>query len=197
MKEHSPSAERNRHDILPLLREILPAKGTVLEIACGSGQHAIHFAAEFPGLSWQPSDIDSVALKSTSAYAAGAELPNLREPIELDVCSEDWPVAEVDAVLAINMLHISPWEACLGLMRGAGRSLVADGKLFLYGAYIQEGVPTKQSNLAFDADLRQRNPAWGLRRLEDVVAAAEEQSLRLREVRPMPNNNLSVIFERT
>ncbi len=196
MKEHSPSAERNRHEILPVLREVLPTEGRVLEIACGSGQHAIHFAAEFPGLSWQPSDIDPIALKSSHAYVAEANLPNLHEPIELNVCSEDWQVTELDAVLAINMLHISPWEACLGLMQGAARALLPGGKLYLYGAYIQAGVPTMPSNQDFDADLRERNPAWGLRKLEDVVAVASDQGLHIREARPMPNNNLSLIFDR-
>ena len=195
-KRHAPATERNRDAILSVLRQELPPSGLVLEVASGSGEHAIHFAAAFPDLDWQPTDPDPEALASIAAWRDEAALPNLRPPLRLDAC-EGWPVERADAILCINMVHISPWAATVGLMRGAERLLEAGAPLYLYGAYRQAGVETAPSNEAFDADLRARNPEWGVRALEDVIAEAEGRGLALDTVTPMPANNLSVVFRKT
>lgn len=194
-KRHAPATLRNRDAILSILRDALPPSGLVLEVASGSGEHAIHFAAAMPALDWQPSDPDPAALASIAAWRAEAGLPNLRAPILLDAAG-DWPVDRADAILCINMVHISSWDATLGLMRGAGRALPPGGLLYLYGPYIRDDVETAPSNLAFDASLKARDPRWGLRRLEHVVAAAEAQGLRFDRLVEMAANNLSVIFRR-
>ena len=197
MKRVAPAAARNADAIAAVLAEVLPASGVVLEIASGSGEHALHFARAFPQLIWQPSDPDPEALLSISAWAEEAGLPNLRPPIALDAAAEPWTVVNADAIVCINMVHISPWAATQGLMAGAGRVLSAGAPLFLYGAYRQEGVPFAPSNEVFDRSLRSRNPEWGVRRLEDVTAEAERHGLALESVQPMPANNLSVVFRRT
>lgn len=194
-KRHAPATLRNRDAILAILRDALPSAGVVLEVASGSGEHAIRFAAAMPALDWQPSDPDPAALASIGAWRAEAGLPNLRAPILLDAAG-DWPIDRVDAILCINMVHISPWDATLGLMQGAGRVLPPGGLLYLYGPYIRDDVETAPSNLAFDASLKARDPRWGLRRVEDVAAAAEAQGLRFDRLVEMAANNLSVIFRR-
>lgn len=192
----APHVARNAGAIVDVLRGILPDAGLALEVASGSGEHALHFARAFPHISWQPSDPDPVALRSIEAWRSSAGLPNLRAPVELDAAADAWPVSHADAMLCINMVHISPWAAAQGLMRGAGRLLAAGAPLYLYGAYRQQGVPTAPSNEAFDLSLRTRNPEWGLRNLEDVTGEAERNGLALEAVVPMPANNLSVIFRR-
>lgn len=194
-KRHAPATLRNRDAILTILRDALPSAGLVLEVASGSGEHAIHFAAALPALDWQPSDPDPAALASIAAWRAEAGLPNLRPPLLLDAAG-DWPIDRADAILCINMVHISPWEATIGLLKGAGRVLPPAGLLYLYGPYIRDDVGTAPSNLAFDASLKARDPRWGLRRLEDVVAAAEAEGLRFDRLVEMAANNLSVIFRR-
>ncbi len=194
-KRYAPATERNRDAIVAVLRDALPSAGIVLEVASGSGEHAVHFAVAFPSLDWQPSDPDPAALASITAWRAEADLPNLRPPIQLDAAG-DWPIAQADAILCINMTHIAPWEATLGLLNGAGASLPFGGLLYLYGPYIRDDVDTGPSNLAFDASLKDRDPRWGLRRLGDVVAAADAQGLRLDRLIPMPANNLSLLFRR-
>jgi hypothetical protein len=174
----------------------LPARGLVLEIASGSGEHVLHFAREFPNLLFQPSDPEPAALRSIEAWRREAGLFNLLPAVALDARAAEWPVAAADAILCINMVHISPWAATEGLMRGAGRLLATGALLYLYGAYRQAGVETAPSNLAFDESLRTRDPAWGVRELDDVVAAAEPHGLRLAGVTPMPANNLSLEFRR-
>jgi SAM-dependent methyltransferase len=168
----------------------------VLEIASGTGEHAVHFATALPHLTWQPSDQDEQALRSIAAHRALARLPNLLAPLSLDAASPEWPVGHADAVVAINMVHISPWQATQGLMAGAGRVLPPGGVLYLYGAYRENGAHTAASNEAFDADLRRRNPDWGVRDLAEVAKLAENQGLRLAERIPMPANNLSLVFRR-
>lgn len=195
-KRHAPATARNRDAILAVLREILPPSGLVLEVASGSGEHAIHFAAALPHLDWQPSDPDPAALASIEAWRAEAGLPNLRVPIMLDAEAPVWPVERADAVLCINMVHISSWDATLGLLHGAGACLPSGGALYLYGPYIREGVETAPSNLAFDASLKARNPGWGLRKVEDVIAAAEQEGLAFERLVEMPANNLSLLFKR-
>jgi hypothetical protein len=211
----SPAAERNRQPMLDVLRRVLPARGRALEIASGSGQHVAWFARHLPGWSWQPTDFDAASLPSIAAWsessaddaAPGTEvssgagstgaLANVRPPLRLDVCDPVWPVTgEFDAITCANMLHIAPWACCTGLMQGAARHLSADGVLVTYGPYIVDGVETAASNMAFDADLRRRDAAWGIRRLADVVAEAQRAGLRLRERVAMPANNLMLVFER-
>ncbi len=196
-RRHSPAAERNRAPILAELRRLLPARGMALEIASGSGQHAAHFAAALPGWTWQPSDGDARSLASIAAWCEG--LANVRPPLALDVLAPDWPglPATVDAIFCANMIHISPWATTPALMQGAVRHLSAAGVLVLYGPYVVEGEPTAASNLAFDADLRARNPDWGLRRLADVAQQAAASGLYLRERVSMPANNALLVFART
>lgn len=193
----SPSTARNREPILDVLKPRLPSRGLVLEIAAGAGEHAVHNAGALPGLLWRPTDPDPEALASIAAWREHAALPNLLEPLVLDAADPDsWPIKRADAVVNINMIHISPWAATEGLMVGAGRVLPAGGVLILYGPYIESAVETAPSNLAFDANLKNRNPAWGLRRLDDVAALAARQGLELAERIGMPANNLALVFRR-
>jgi SAM-dependent methyltransferase len=168
----------------------------VLEIACGSGQHACHFAGAFSDLSWRPTDIDEAARMSTASWIEHERLTNVRAPIHLDTRTEDWPVDSVDAIFCANMIHISPWECTMGLMRGAGRYLSASGVLVTYGPYHVGGRPTAPSNASFDASLRSRDPHWGIRDLEAVVAEAGKNGLALIERVSMPANNFTLIFRR-
>ena len=196
-RRHSPAAERNREPILAVLRRWLPPRGRALEIAAGTGQHAVHFAAGLPLWQWQPTDPSPNALASIVVWRDEAALPNLLAPVELDVLAAEWTVAAgFDAVFCANMIHISPWTTCGALMRGAARHLGADGRLILYGPYLVDGEETAPGNLAFDADLRGRNPAWGLRQLHDVVAEAAGAGLALEERVAMPANNLMLRFVR-
>jgi hypothetical protein len=197
----SPSAERNREPIAAVLRRCLPATGAVLEIASGTGEHVAWFAAQFPGLVFQPSDPGHTQRASIAAWTAAAGVPNIRPPLALDVASPDWEEnADIPdplgAILCINMVHISPWVATLGLMRGAGHLLADGGVLYLYGAYKRGGRHTAPSNAAFDANLRAQDPEWGVRDLESVIAEADRAGFALEEVVEMPANNLSVILRR-
>ncbi|QXQ05316.1 DUF938 domain-containing protein [Sphingosinicellaceae bacterium] len=193
----SPAVFRNRLAILEVLQAALPPSGSVLEIASGSGEHITYFAGRLPALNWQPSDPSPAARASIAAWTAGARLANVGPPLDLDASARPWPVSTVDAILAINMIHISPWAATQGLLQEAGRLLASGGLLYLYGPFLQAGVPLAPSNVAFDADLRDRNLAWGLRDLADIAAEAALSGLVLETVLPMPANNLSVIVRRT
>ena len=180
-----------------MLKRCLPTTGLVLEVAAGAGEHALYNAAAFPNLRWQPTDLDPEALASIAAWRDHAGTPNLLAPLALDATRpEIWPVRSADAVVNINMIHISPWAATQGLMTGAGTVLPPGGALFLYGPYIEAEAETAPSNLDFDASLRRRNPDWGLRRLEDVTALAAAHCLRLAERVAMPANNLSLVFRK-
>lgn len=192
----SPSVARNRDPILAVLRRVLPKDGFVLEIASGTGEHAVHFAAALPQLTWQPTDQDEQALSSVTAYRSRSGLPNLLPPLVLDAAGVDWPVLHADAIVAINMVHITPWRATQGLMAGAGRVLSRDGLIYLYGAYKENGIHTAPSNERFDLDLRRRNPEWGVRDLADMTKLADRHGLKLVEHIPMPANNLSLIFRK-
>ncbi|MFL9861683.1 DUF938 domain-containing protein [Paraburkholderia madseniana] len=202
LRQHSPSAERNREPILAVLREVLPATGRVLEIASGTGQHAICFAGALPGLDWQPSDIDADARASIAAWVAHAGLANVRAPLALDVHRADWGVQtldkvdQFDAVVCINMIHISPWSATEALFAGASRRLVGGGVLYLYGPYKRGGAQTSPSNDAFDQQLRSRDPAWGVRDMEAVVALGASVGLVCDEPIAMPANNFSLVFRK-
>ena len=193
-RRSAPAALRNREPIAEVLKEWLPASGTVLEVASGTGEHAEWFAERFPNLHWQPSDIHSDALASIVAWADASGLTNLRKPVVIDAGADDWPVGRADAVLNINMAHISPWSASLGLIAGAARLLPSGGPLILYGPWLKDDIETVPSNLAFDADLKARDPEWGLRRVEDFAAAASAKGFRLVDVRRMPANNLMILF---
>ena len=196
MKLSHPSTLRNREPIAVVLADWLPESGRVLEAASGSGEHAVHFAERFPNLEWQPSDPDPAALSSIEAWRADSGLPNLRDPAILDVTAQSWPIESAEALLNINMVHISPWEAALGLLDGAARVLPSGGPLILYGPWIQQRFQTTPSNLAFDEDLRRRNPAWGIRIVEQFQGEAEKRGLFLEERREMPANNLMLRFIR-
>jgi hypothetical protein len=195
-RRSAPHVARNAAPIADVLRGILPERGFVLEVASGTGEHVLHFARAFPKLLWQPSDPDPAAVRSIEAWRIEAGLFNLLPAIPLDARAAQWPVARADAVLCINMIHISPWAATMGLMRGAGRLLDAGAPLFLYGAYRRAGIETAPSNEAFDESLRARDPAWGLRDLDEVVAEAEQNGFGLETVIEMPANNISVIFRK-
>jgi SAM-dependent methyltransferase len=192
----SASVARNREPILAVLERVLPAAGVVLEIASGTGEHAVHFAARLPEVTWQPSDPDPEMGESVAAWVAAAGLDNIRPPLIIDATAADWPVAAADAVICINMVHIAPWAAAEGLIAGAGRVLATGGILYMYGPYRVAGAHTAPSNAAFDADLRRRNPAWGVRDLNDITALAVRHGLVLAEIVDMPANNKSVIFRR-
>jgi SAM-dependent methyltransferase len=191
---HAPAAERNKQAILDVLRHALPQTGLALEIASGTGQHVAHFAAALSDLVWQPSEVD-VRLHA-SIHAWTEALTNVRPPIAFDV-GEPWPLARADAIVCINMVHISPWEATRALIEGAGRMLPQDGVLFLYGPYRRFGRQTAVSNEAFDASLRATDPEWGVRDLEAVEEVAVAAGLRLEDIVEMPANNLSLVFRKS
>jgi hypothetical protein len=193
-KQHAPATARNRDPIREVLARELPPGGTVLEIASGSGEHAIYFAGAFPGLIWQPSDAAEAALASIAAWRAEAQLSNLCPPIALDVTAETWPVVRADAIVCINLVHVSPWEATLGLFAGAARVLATRALLYLYGPYRIGGVFMAPSNADFDRRLRERDPEWGVRDVDDLVVAARAHGFVLRDVVAMPVNNHSLVF---
>jgi hypothetical protein len=199
---YSAAADRNKQPILDVLRTVLPARGTALEIASGTGQHAAWFAAALPGWTWQPTEVDVGALPVIAAWTLQDGLANVRPPLLLDVTAPQWPergtafAKPFDAIYCANMLHISPWSTCAGLMQGSARHLAPNGVLVTYGPYLEDDVPTAPSNLAFDESLRSRDPAWGLRRLEDVAREAQRAGLALRERHAMPANNLLLVFAR-
>jgi SAM-dependent methyltransferase len=190
----APAVARNRDPILAVLRRVLPVRGTVLEVASGTGEHAVHFAAALPGLAWQPTDVDADALGSIAAHRRSAQLPNLLPALELNAAALPWPVPRVDAVVAINMIHIAPWAAAEGLMAGAARVLAPAGVLYLYGPFKENGRHTAPSNAAFDASLRACDPQWGVRDLGEVAALAARHGLDFAERIAMPANNLSLVF---
>lgn len=196
MKRQSPAAARNRDPILAVLREWLPEAGRVLEIAAGTGEHALHFAAAFPALGWQPTDPDPEARDSIDAWREEEGTPNLAPALHLDVMAAHWPVSEAAAVIAINLVHISPPEASAGLLAGAARLLAPGAPLILYGPWRVEGELLVYSNRAFDAKLKERDPSFGLRELGAWAADARAAGFALKERRAMPANNLMLRFER-
>jgi hypothetical protein len=191
----SPAAERNKDPILTVLESVLPESGTVLEIASGTGQHVCFFADALPGIRWQPTEPDAASRDAIAIRIGVAGLTNVSPPVALDVLEPLWPVAVYDAVVCINMIHISPWSATHALCRGAARHLGVQGKLVLYGPYLENGKAV-QSNLEFDASLKRRNPAWGLRELEEVTRVASAHGLQRQQIVRMPANNLTLVFSR-
>jgi SAM-dependent methyltransferase len=192
MRRQAPAAARNRDPILAVLRQHLPARGLVLEVASGTGEHTAHFAEALPHLTFQPSDPDPEARASIDAWTEG--LTNVRPAVRLDASAETWPIETAEAIVCINMIHIAPWDAAVGLIRGAARRLSAGGTLFLYGPYIRPGVTTGPGNTAFDRDLRARNPTWGLRDLDAVATLAAQHGFSAPQIAEMPANNLSLVF---
>lgn len=194
VRRRAPAAGRNMEPIGDVLADWLPRSGLVLEIASGTGEHALAFARRFPGLEWQPSDPDPAALASIASWREEGP-PNLLEPVGLDVRADHWPVCRADAMLCINMVHISPWEASLGLLEGAGRLLGEGAPLILYGPWLEEGVATAPSNQAFDSSLRERDPSWGLRRVDIFAREAALKGMVLAGRVEMPSNNLMLRFD--
>ncbi len=196
LRQYAPATLRNRDAILAILRDVLPTRGRILEIASGTGEHVVHFAKSLPDLVFQPSDREPRAMQSIEAWAEATRITNVLAPMVLDVSQTPWPIAAADGIICINMVHISPWEATLGLVRGAAAILPSQAPFYLYGPYKREGFPTTASNQAFDQDLRDRNPAWGLRTLEAVAAIAQSAGFSGPTVSEMPANNLSLVFRR-
>lgn len=196
MKREAPAAARNREPIADVLAGELPDSGLVLEIASGTGEHVIHFASRFPQLRWQPSDPDAEALASIAEWCEDAGLPNIAPPLRIDASAGDWPVGQADAIICINMVHISPIAASEGLVAAAGRLLPEGAPLILYGPWLEAGVETAESNWAFDASLKSRNPKWGLRDTAWMDALAASQGLRRTHRVEMPANNIMLVYRK-
>lgn len=190
-----PATSRNRDAILDVLTSILPDHGQILEIDSGSGQHAIYFKAAMPHLDWQTSDPEEAARTSIAGWINSEKL-NMPAPLDIDASRDDWPIDQISAIMSINMIHISPWGSCQGLMRGAAKHLPSSGVLYLYGPFCEDGHFKAPSNAAFDASLEQRNPEWGVRDLALVIQEAENNGLVFQKKIEMPSNNLSVIFKK-
>ena len=196
VKLRAPYAGRNRGPIAAVLREWLPAEGVVLELASGTGEHATYFARLFPKLTWQPTDVNARAVASIEAWQADGGRANLRSPVILDASEQTWPVERADALLAINLLHISPWEVSLGLLDGAARLLPPEGPLIFYGPWRVAGEPLAESNLQFEDQLKERDARFGLREVDVFATEAEARGLHLKEQRVMPANNRMLLFRR-
>ena len=197
MKRHAPATARNSGPLSDVLAKELPATGLVLEVASGSGEHAVFMAQRFSALQWQPSDVDTEALRSVDAWAADARLDNLRPAVALDAAQGEWPIAHADAVLCVNMVHISPWSATEGLFAGAASILARGSPLVLYGPYLETDIDTAPSNLAFDESLRSRDPAWGLRPVPQLDRLARETGFARSARHGMPANNIVLVYRRT
>ncbi|HVQ10654.1 MAG TPA: DUF938 domain-containing protein [Methyloceanibacter sp.] len=196
-RHFSPSAARNSGPIQEVLERVLPKSGIALEIGSGTGEHVICFSKALPGLLWQPSDPDPAARASIAAWIAAEGLANVRAPVAIDTRHALWGVeddAPFAAMISLNMIHIAPWESALGLLAGAGRLLRPDGRLYLYGPFMRGGAHTAPSNAAFDADLKRRDPRWGVRDIDDLIREAAPHGLDLREIIDMPANNLSLVL---
>lgn len=195
-RRHAPATLRNREPILAVLRSVLPERGRVLEIASGSGEHAVYFAEALAPLIWQPSDPDPANRGSIAAWTAATGIQSVCPPLDLDVTADSWPLPQADAIVCVNMVHIAPWSATIGLFAGAARLLSAGAPLYLYGPFRRNGKHTADSNAAFDAQLRAENAEWGVRELSEVADLAREHGFSEPDVIAMPANNLSLIFRR-
>lgn len=197
-KREAPATERNREPILEVLARWLSEPARVLEVASGTGQHAVFFAARLPHVTWQPTEPDPTGLASIEAWRLEADLPNLEPPIALDAAAVDWPLpgSRFDAIFNANLIHIAPWRVASGLLEGAGRILPSGGSLFLYGPFKVAGSHTSASNAGFDASLRERDPSWGVRDLEEVLEVAARNGLVWQETNDLPANNKLIVFRR-
>jgi hypothetical protein len=199
-RQYAPATQRNREPILEVLLQILPAKGNILEVASGTGEHGIFFASHLYPRQWIPSDPNPMLRESINAWRDRTPVDNLQPPLAINAEDSVWSIEakniEIAAIVNINMIHIAPWSACLGLMAGANRLLSAGGILYLYGPFKQNGKHTAPSNVTFDESLRAQNSQWGVRNLEDVIEVAKANNLSLLEIIPMPANNLSVVWQR-
>lgn len=197
MEPFAPYADRNKDEILAVLKDVVPDAGTVLEIGCGKGLHSAYFARAFPALHWLPTDGDDQVLQSARAWGAFAKLPNLGEPLVLDVQSSQWPVARADFIVAVNVIHISAWRTCERLFTGAAQILSSGQQVFIYGPFLERNGRTAASNFAFDRKLKARNPEWGVREMGAVVGAAGAAKFELSRAMDMPNNNKALVFKLT
>lgn len=195
-RRYAAATQRNREPILEVLSRVLPPGARVLEIASGTGEHVVFFAAALPQTHWQPTDLGDECLDSIAAWRDSVAAANVAPPVRLDVTADTWPIGTFDAIFSANLVHIAPWQACRGLMRGAGRHLQRGGVLVLYGPFRIDGKHTAASNEAFDADLRMRDPAWGVRDLEAVVEEAEANGLLFEQRVAMPANNQTLVFRK-
>ena len=199
-KKYAPATQRNREPILKVLKQVLPTQGNILEIASGTGEHAVFFASHFAQYQWTPSDINPECLQSIIAWRNDCSIENLQAPLTIDVMQADWHktllTTNISAIICINMIHIAPWQACLGLVAGAAEILPVEGILYLYGPYKINKQHTASSNQEFDQYLKMQSPAWGVRNLEDVVEIAQQYNFDLVKTVVMPANNLSVIFRK-
>lgn len=197
IRRHAPATLRNRDPILAILQRVLPPRGLILEIASGTGEHAAYFSRALPETRWQPSDPVAENRECIAAWTVEMNATQVLPPLDLDVQKSPWPIHAADAILAINLIHIAPWEATPALLRGAATILSPGAPLFLYGPYLRHEIPTAPSNEAFDLSLKERNPKWGLRKLEDVLSEANHAGLSLEEIVEMPANNLSIVLRRS
>ena len=196
-EKHAPATARNRDAIVEILRTILPERGGVLEIASGTGEHVVYFAQAFPGLTFRPSDPDPECRRSIAAWTVRAAVANVAEPVALDALADEWEVASADAILCINMLHIAPWEAAIGLFRHAAGLLAPGAPLYLYGPFLRADVETAEGNLAFERSLKSRDLRWGLRSVEDMDTLAARFGFSRAALAEMPANNLSLVYRRS
>ncbi len=195
-QKHAPATMRNRDAIVDVLRRILPDRGTVLEIASGTGEHAVFFGQKFPDISFQPSDPDPECCRSIAAWTKRAEARNVLSPMQLDALATDWDIEHPDALICINMIHISPWEASIGLFEKAAKLLAPGAPLFLYGPYFQEGIEPAQGNLDFERSLKSRNLQWGIRDVADIDTLADETGFARESLIEMPANNISLVYRK-
>ena len=196
--DYSPAADRNKQAILEVLLTVLPERGSALEIASGTGQHVAWFSFSLPGWTWQPSDAQPDGFASINVWVTEQGVRNVRSPVVIDVMALNWLPGQqfFDLIYCANMLHIAPWATCAALMRGSAQHLAPGGRLVTYGPYLEDGVPTSPGNLGFDQSLRERNPGWGIRRIEDVKSQAAKAGLQLLLRHAMPANNLLLVWER-
>ncbi|GAA0472511.1 DUF938 domain-containing protein [Parasphingorhabdus litoris] len=195
-EKHAPATLRNRDAIVQVLRGILPDSGTVLEIASGTGEHAVYFGEKFPGLTWQPSDPDPDGCRSVAAWTKRAGVGNVLPPLQLDAEAASWDIEKPATILCINMVHIAPWEASIGLFEKAAKLLSPGRSLYLYGPYFRGDAPTAQGNLDFDRSLKSRDLRWGIREVDDMDGLAKENGFTRTDLVEMPANNLSLLYRR-
>ncbi|GAB5487972.1 MAG: DUF938 domain-containing protein [Parasphingorhabdus sp.] len=196
-QKHAPATMRNRDAIVSVLSQILPETGTILEIASGTGEHAVYFGQKFPDLTFQPSDPDPECCRSIAAWTAREQVENILPPIQLDALENTWDIKAPVTILCINMIHIAPWEAAIGLFNHAAKMLSVGAALYLYGPYFRDGVEPAEGNLSFERSLKSRNLQWGIRDVADMDTLAEKTGFKREQLIEMPANNISLIYRKT